>query len=186
MTSVNLAEPIENALTFFRQQFRAHRIHLREEISEKIPLVKTNRQRLEQIAINFFSNARHAVEKKMEKMADFTGEITVRLHKKLLSSERLKKLQVSQTLSSASEVILFEVADNGIGMDEEVRKRCLEPFFTTREAGDGTGLGLTVSYNLIKSLGWILEIESRANVGSTFRVVIPLEADHDILQELVQ
>jgi histidine kinase len=181
-TFVNLAEPVHNALTFFRQQFRSRRIVLIEEIDEKLPMVKTNQQRLEQIAVNLFSNARYAVEKKKQKKTLYDGKITVKLCRGSYSQENLITMRSAQD-HSPSEAIFFEVSDNGIGMNEEVRKRCLEPFYTTWETGEGTGLGLTVSYNLIKSLGYVLEIENREDVGSTFRVVIPLDHDQQIYKE---
>lgn len=66
--------------------------------------------------------------------------------------------------------------DTGHGMSEEVRARCLEPFFTTKPSGQGTGLGLAVSANLIAAAGGALLVESAPGQGSVFRLRLPLHA----------
>lgn len=66
--------------------------------------------------------------------------------------------------------------DNGHGMSEDVRTRCLEPFFTTKPSGQGTGLGLAVSANLIAAAGGALLVESAPGRGSVFRLRLPLHA----------
>ena len=71
----------------------------------------------------------------------------------------------------------IKVEDNGIGMNEAVKNRCLEPFYTRKEVGEGTGLGLSVSYGIVRELNFYLDIDSRENVGSLFRVIIPLQQD---------
>jgi signal transduction histidine kinase len=61
-------------------------------------------------------------------------------------------------------------------MSEDVRTRCLEPFFTTKPSGQGTGLGLAVSANLIAAAGGALLVESAPGRGSVFRLRLPLHA----------
>jgi histidine kinase len=184
MSRINLADPLQVALTFFRQQFRSHRINLVEEVAAKLPLVSTNQQRIEQIAVNLLSNARYAVEKRMEEEKAYRGEIKIRLSKEVFSNDKNEFLKMNQAYSYPQQGIVFEVIDNGTGMDDEVRKRCLEPFYTTREVGEGAGLGLSVTYGLIKALGFSLEIESKKNIGSTFRVIIPIQKEERFAQEL--
>lgn len=177
MTPVNLASPVQDALTFFRVQFREHQIELREEIAENLPEVKTDRQKFEQIVVNFLSNARYAVNERAEMEEGFRREIEVRLYVESLARDHLKSFGLKKKDLSAEQVIMFEVEDNGIGMNEAVKNRCLEPFYTTKEVGEGTGLGLSVTHGIIRELGFYLEIESRENAGSLFRVIIPLQQD---------
>ena len=69
----------------------------------------------------------------------------------------------------------IEVIDNGPGMEEEVRRRVLEPFFTTKEAGVGTGLGLSVSYFIIsKHHKGKMNVESTVGEGTRFIIHLPL------------
>lgn len=81
----------------------------------------------------------------------------------------------------SEEKVFIEVIDDGIGMTDEVRKRCLEPFFTTKSER-GTGMGLAMVYGTVQRHGGSLEIESQSGKGSTFRLALPIdsgEAQHN-------
>jgi signal transduction histidine kinase len=69
------------------------------------------------------------------------------------------------------------VSDTGHGMQTAVSQRVFEPFFTTKPPGEGTGLGLSVSYGIIQAHGGTISVESTADVGSTFTIVLPLFAE---------
>ena len=82
------------------------------------------------------------------------------------------------TLRSRAEdnAVLFQISDTGTGMSEDVRTRCLEPFFSTK--GDkGTGLGLSMVFGIIKRHNGALDIESAVDRGSTFRIRFPAESE---------
>ncbi|MBN6112930.1 ATP-binding protein [Xanthomonas bonasiae] len=85
--------------------------------------------------------------------------------------------QFELTLAPRPDATLeIAVRDSGHGMSEDVRARCLEPFFTTKPSGQGTGLGLAVSANLIAAAGGALLVESAPGQGSVFRLRLPLHA----------
>jgi signal transduction histidine kinase len=71
--------------------------------------------------------------------------------------------------------IVLEISDTGVGMPEEVRCRCLEPFFTTK-GERGTGLGLSAAFGIVKRHEGRIEIESKVNRGTTFRILLPIRA----------
>jgi CheY-like chemotaxis protein len=79
-------------------------------------------------------------------------------------------------VSSDAETVTIAAADTGCGMSEEIRWRVLEPFFTTK-GSRGTGLGLAVSWGIVKRHGGTIEIESSPGVGSTFMVRLPVSAE---------
>jgi CheY-like chemotaxis protein len=74
----------------------------------------------------------------------------------------------------AGEYVQLTVTDTGIGMTQDVMKRAFDPFFTTKEVGKGTGMGLSVVYGIVKSLGGTVAIESEPGIGSTFRIFLPV------------
>ena len=75
--------------------------------------------------------------------------------------------------SGAATWLAFEVRDTGAGMDEATRDRVFEPFYTTKDVGDGTGLGLSVSWGIVREHGGWIDIASKPGKGSTFTVYLP-------------
>ena len=73
--------------------------------------------------------------------------------------------------------IAIEVKDNGCGISPEHRSRLFEPFFTTKPVGQGTGLGLSVSFGIVRDHGGAIDVESKVGRGSTFRVRLPLKPE---------
>ncbi|MEI7729432.1 MAG: response regulator [Verrucomicrobiota bacterium] len=121
---------------------------------------------LEQVIMNLSVNARDAMPK----------------GGKLVFSTRLETLDdlVARRHPEArsGKYVCLQVTDFGLGMDEATQARLFEPFFTTKEVGKGTGLGLASIYGIVKQhQGWI-EVESRVNVGTTFRIYLPEMVDH--------
>lgn len=77
----------------------------------------------------------------------------------------------------AGELAVLTIADDGPGMSEDVQARCLEPFFTTKERGHGTGLGLSTVYGLVKDRGGQLRVESAPGRGTSIRIWLPTAQD---------
>tara|TARA_R110002072_G_scaffold15905_1_gene63207 strand:- start:258 stop:800 length:543 start_codon:yes stop_codon:yes gene_type:complete len=78
----------------------------------------------------------------------------------------------------------LEVSDQGAGIPPELRESVLEPFFTTKEIGAGTGLGLTVVHGIVSEHGGSLEIDSEPGPGCTIRVVLPVPAELEVPAQL--
>jgi signal transduction histidine kinase len=88
-------------------------------------------------------------------------------------------LNLTASATDASNLCI-RVSDNGKGMSEDVRRRIFEPFYTTKPAGSGTGLGLTVIYGLVERAGGQLDVESAPGEGTTLLIRLPL-ATHEIM-----
>jgi signal transduction histidine kinase len=69
--------------------------------------------------------------------------------------------------------VAVTVTDTGIGMSDEVKDKLFEPFFTTKKTGKGTGLGVSISYGIIKDYEGKIEVKSKVGVGTTFKVKFP-------------
>jgi signal transduction histidine kinase len=78
---------------------------------------------------------------------------------------------------------VVEVGDTGLGIPEAIRERIFDPFFTTRAVGEGTGLGLAVSYNIISAHGGGIEVDTVEGEGSVFRVLFPADEEDDDEEE---
>ena len=78
--------------------------------------------------------------------------------------------------------VCLEIEDNGPGVDQETQKRIFEPFFTTKGEKRGTGLGLAVVYGILQNHKGFVDVRSRKDVGSTFRVYLPI-LEEEVRQE---
>jgi signal transduction histidine kinase len=157
--AIDLTEPCRRALSFFRERFRIHQIKFDIFLDKKLPKVKIDPRKFEQIIVNLLLNARYAVDEKEKTTEEqYRKKITVRLYN---NTENTK--------------VILEVEDNGSGMDKVVQNRCMEPFYTTKKVGEGTGLGLSIVHAIINELNMSMEIESEKGLGSRFRVEIKSE-----------
>ena len=180
LEKILLTVPLENVLTFYKEQFRLNDIEFDIQLSEQLPLIKSDAQKFQQILVNFLSNARHAVDARKEKEPDLQKKVTVILDYQNLSDEEFGKLTFDKDQDTTNQVIRVEVRDNGVGMDEDTKRRCMEPFFTTKDVKKGTGLGLSVSHGIIQELNFELEIESSPGEGAIFRLYIPVKKEDQI------
>jgi signal transduction histidine kinase len=138
-------------------------IDLRLDIAEGLPPVLIDRGMLEQCLLNLGINAVHALQGR-------GGQIDVALSR-LDRNDGDFGQAVGGLLEDG---IVFAVTDDGPGMSEEVRERCLEPFFTTKPAGEGTGLGLPVVHGMLTAVGGYLAVTSALGQGTSVRGVLPV------------
>lgn len=147
--TVEIESVIRDALKFQEQQLINHGITLKKEFSENLPKLHGNPVRLEQVILNLLSNARDALENKS------TRQVTIRTY------------QNNQNLT-------IEISDTGSGIPENIKSKIFDPFFTTKEAGKGTGLGLSVAKKIVEEHKGKIEIESKKDFGSTFKIILPI------------
>ena len=85
-----------------------------------------------------------------------------------------KGLRLEITTLSDGKNILLTFADNGPGIPENIRNRVFEPFYTTKDVGSGTGMGLTVAYDIVTGYGGTIDVNCPEGGGSTFSIVLPI------------
>jgi len=147
MAVLDLNGVVGDVLSLLEHQFRTHRIQVRKHLEQPSVFVHGVEYKLQQVFLNLFLNARDAMPK--------GGWLSI------------------TTAVSGAEA-LVEVADTGAGIPTEHLSRIYDPFFTTKGEGRGTGLGLSVTYGIVKEHGGTLTCESDVNQGTCFRLVLPV------------
>ena len=151
-SDVNLL--IENTISLISFDKRARGITIKNNPNPDLPLLWLNPQHLEQVFINIFINALDAM---------------------IAESDRLNHC-LTITKKTNKGMIEIRIGDTGIGMSPEICRRACESFFTTKEIGKGTGMGLFVSYNLISEIDGTLNLESERGKGTTVIIKIPVKS----------
>ena len=149
MGPVNLNHAVEEVKGFLHTELDIKRIVLESNLAADLPQIRSDKGQIEQVILNILKNAIDAVSE--------NGLITI--------SSGMK--------DSATAVI--SIKDNGQGIPEDKLKHIFEPFFTTKVRNKGTGLGLFVSYGIVKKLGGMINAESVPGRGTTFTVEIPVD-----------
>jgi PAS domain S-box-containing protein len=144
----NVNDALEHATNLTSASFKTSGITFENRIKSPLPLAAISADALEQIVLNLIINAGHAVE---------------------TSDSKTISIDADQN----SDNIFISVSDSGCGIPEHVGRRLFEPFFTTKKAGKGSGLGLSISLDIIKRFGGRIEFESTPGVGTTFVVTLP-------------
>jgi len=130
--------------------------NLERHFDPAVEKANVNPQDMGRVMINLYNNAFHAVsEKKRLQPSGYEPKVTV-------STRRLP------------DKIEIKVMDNGIGIPEKTLDKIFQPFFTTKPTGQGTGLGLSLSYDIIKAHGGEIKVQSKVGEGSEFTVTLPI------------
>ncbi len=145
---VDIHEGLESTLRLLSRYFGSGTITLRREYG-CLPPVDCYAGQLNQVWMNLLANAAQAIE----------GEGSV-----------------SVSTKSRDDSVVVCIRDTGEGIAPEHLPRIFDPFFTTKPVGEGTGLGLSVTYSIIERHGGAIEVESRPGEGTTFTVTIPVDA----------
>jgi len=155
-SKVNINDPIKDVFKVLGHQLKMHDIDVHLDLAPDLPDIMAEHNRLEQVFINLVSNAIDAMDEK-SKQTDSQG-----LRNQLTIKSFAKEDQVSVL-----------VCDTGTGMSEEVKNKIMEPFFTTKKVGKGTGLGVSISYGIVKDYNGSIGIESEIGKGTTFLLTFP-------------
>jgi PAS domain S-box-containing protein len=137
-------------------------ITLQCDCAEDLPAILADEANMEQIVMNMAVNARDAMTN--------GGHLTLRTRELRIEAE----YAAQNPEARPGNFICFTLIDTGCGMDPHVLSHIFEPFYTTKEVGRGTGLGLATVYGIVKQHGGWIEVSSRVGSGSTFRVFLPV------------
>ena len=154
---VQINDLIEELVELSAQKAKYSNVTINTVLQKDLPPLQVSETEVQQVFLNLINNALDAMEKK-------GGVIDV-------------------TTLMEGDHIAVQVADNGPGIPEANLARVFDPFFTTKPVGKGTGLGLSICYGIIKKMGGEIDVRSVIDVGTTFRVLIPLPKQGESQEE---
>ncbi len=146
---VRVDQAIDDVLNFIQQHAGLDGISVQTEYSPSIPKLMLDEKKIKQVFMNLIMNAKHAVGSQ-------------------------GRLQITTGMTAPDGEVAITISDTGHGIEKKNLARIFDPFFTTKPTGEGTGLGLSVSYGIVKNHGGDILVESEVGKGSTFTVLLPL------------
>ncbi|WP_027721507.1 ATP-binding protein [Maridesulfovibrio zosterae] len=152
---VDINAPVRSVLTLVTRQFELQNVNFELDLTENMSRIIAQDNRLQQVFFNLVNNARDAIAEKREN----TG----------IDSEDFIKITTYQRADN----VYIRVSDTGAGITDEVRDKIFEPFFSTKEVGYGMGLGLAITYGIVRDCKGSIEIDSQQGVGTSFTLVFP-------------
>ena len=159
--SVNINDIVQQAIALLRSQIKKSTHNFSVKYGQNLPTIKGNSQKLEQVMINLIQNACQALP------------------------DTEKGIDVATAFVAATGEIVFTVKDEGIGIPDDAMPHIMDPFFTTKRDTGGTGLGLSVSSNIVNEHGGRIEVRSSQGHGSTFVIRFPVKPKKASVQVLV-
>jgi len=146
VANININEILNEVLELVRYKSRYDKIEIQTRLQSDLPDVLADPTGLRQVCMNLLINAHQAIN----------GPGLVEI-----------------STGMAKNMVMFQIKDSGCGIPKDAIDQIWDPFFTTKEVGQGNGLGLAVTYNIIKRLGGTISVESQVGKGSKFTVRIP-------------
>jgi polar amino acid transport system substrate-binding protein len=153
LDTVDLNDLIKNHMNLTTKQIKKHAT-LEVELGENIPKFKGNISKLEQVLLNLLMNAVESIEK--------DGGL----------------VKIKTEFNQKRDEIYLMVSDNGCGISEPMIKNIFDPFFTTKRERGGIGLGLSITYGIIKDHKGTIEVNSKVGEGTTFIIRIPTSSEN--------
>ncbi len=143
-----------------RAKDKSFNAELTTHYDDKLPKVNAIPQDIGRVLLNLFNNGFYAVNQKQKLPgADYKPEVSV-------------------TTSAENGSIIIKVKDNGIGIPDAIKEKIMQPFFTTKPTGEGTGLGLSLTYDMVvKGHGGSIHVDSTEGEGSEFIIQLPIDTN---------
>ncbi|OQY58203.1 MAG: PAS domain-containing sensor histidine kinase [Desulfobacteraceae bacterium 4572_88] len=152
---VRVHEVIDDVLNFIKHQSNLDHIDIEKDYDPKLPPMLLDEKKIRQVLVNLFMNARHSVSS--------TGGSII----------------LSTRFDAENHAAEIRIRDTGYGIEQKNLSRIFDPFFTTKPTGEGTGLGLSVSYGIIKNHGGDISVESEPGKGSAFTIMLPVVTEYE-------
>ncbi|WP_419780496.1 ATP-binding protein [Maridesulfovibrio sp.] len=152
---VDINAPVNGVLRLVTKQFELQNIFIRLDLGEGLSSVVAEDNRLQQVFFNLVNNARDAISEKRDNLGKDSEDY------------------INIATYEADGLVCARVSDTGAGITEEVRNKIFEPFFSTKEVGYGMGLGLAITYGIVRDYKGSIDIESEPGKGTSFIISFP-------------
>ena len=157
---VDLRETLGD-LTHLLNRLVGEKVTLRRKYDDNLQLIRADKRQLEQVLMNLVVNARDAMAQ--------GGTIWIETDNKHLAEDLFR----DRAVVPAGDYVIVRVRDEGTGIAPERLKKIFEPFYTTKKVGEGTGLGLSTAYGIVKQTGGFIFVDSIVGTGTTFSLYFP-------------
>ncbi len=164
----NLGDIIKHSLHLVSHEMRQRNITVVSEVADDIPEIELDANKLQQVLINLFINSAHAMQ--------HNGKLNVSCYVKTLDNKTDLASDHNKYFKLGDTVLWLEVIDNGHGIREQDANLIFDPFYTTKPVGEGTGLGLSVSRNIINLHHGSIDISNHAQGGASVVLMFKLNA----------
>jgi len=164
LKAVNINDIVNNTIDLLEHTI-PKMVDITAHLTPKLPLVQADANQIEQVLVNMVNNAVDAM--------DGSGYLILETSVFHMNS----RSYYSSLKLERGEYVLIQISDTGAGMDEKTREKIFDAFFTTKEVGKGTGLGLATTYNIVKDHGGHISCYSEVGKGTTFKVYLPVDAE---------
>ncbi len=165
----DINEVIERSLQLVAYELRQHNIEVVSRLSKALPAMQIDSGKLQQVLVNLLMNAAQAMK------TDGRLKVSSRLH--TVATEHELRRDREHHFRLGEKVILVEVADSGPGIHESDQKKIFDPFFTSKPLGEGSGLGLSVSQNIISLHHGILDVRNGSHGGAVFSMLFKINKE---------
>ncbi|MFC1884243.1 response regulator [Thermodesulfobacteriota bacterium] len=169
--TLTISSVVKECLKFLRSSIPTT-IDIRQKISKGLDPILADLTQINQVIMNLCTNAAHALREK-------GGVLEVSLSNIYIDEVKSK---LYEELSPGN-YIKLEVSDTGPGIDPAIIDRIFEPYFTTKDLGEGTGMGLAVVHGIVKSHEGTIKVQSELGKGTSFQLFFPSREDEDIVPE---
>jgi signal transduction histidine kinase len=169
LAAADLNDTIERSAMLVKHDLENAHITLVANLASGLPKLQLDEFKMQQVFVNLVTNAIHAIER--------DGEIRVTTSLEEMTRDSLAGVRKSERFSAGERAVVVRIEDSGPGIPEEYLQKIFDPFFSTKPTGRGTGLGLSVSQQIVEMHGGTIEVGNRQTGGARVTITLKVEKE---------